>query len=183
LSNKSLQENSAARSANAHVRRAALRSDRQFQYHSIRIKGHEMKSLKRTGGFTLIELMIVVVIISILAAIAYPSYQDSVRKGRRSAAQAFLMEAANKQQQYLTDTRTYALGAGFLGTLSISAPSDVTKFYTLSVLPAVATTPPSFTLIATPVVGGPQVQDGELALTNLGAKTRKVGGVDPDLGW
>jgi type IV pilus assembly protein PilE len=194
LSNKNLQENPAARSANAHVRRAALRSDRQFQYHSICIKGHEMKSLKRTGGFTLIELMIVVVIVAVLAAVAYPSYQDSVRKGRRSAAQTLLTEIANKQQQQLADTRTYALGATNLAALMAnmgysSLPKDVNGFYTVDSCPSpataasvpcgtTATTPPSFTLIATPVAGGPQVSDGALTLDNLGAKTRNGAG-----GW
>ena len=151
-------------------------------------KGHDMISrthtLKRAGGFTLLELMIVVVIIGILAAIAIPSYQDSVRKGRRSAAQTLLMEMASKQQQYLLDTRSYALGAAGVTTLGYGTlPKDVNGFYTVDSCPSpataasvpcgtTATTPPSFTLIATPVAGGPQASDGALTLDNLGAKTR-----------
>jgi len=142
-----------------------------------------MKSLKRAGGFTLIELMIVVAIIGILAAIAYPSYQSSVRKGNRASATAFMSEVANKQQQYLQDARQYALGAGFLGTLSLTAPTDVTKYYALSVLPAAATTPPSFTIVATPTGG--QVLDGCLSLDNLGAKIRTaaIDCTGTNLGW
>lgn len=125
---------------------------------------------KRQPGFTLIELMIVVAIIGIIAAIAFPSYDESVRKGRRAAAQSFLIEVANKQQQYLLDARQYALGTGFLTTLSMTAPAEVTQFYSLTVDPATATTPPSFTITATPTER--QLSDGALTLNNLGAKTR-----------
>ena len=138
--------------------------------------------VRRAGGFTLIEMMIVAVVISILAAIAIPSYQDSVRKGRRSAAQALLSEMANKQQQYLADARAYALGAAGVTTLGYGTlPKEVNGFYTIDSCPSNAlsvpcittvTTPPSFTLIATPVAGGPQVTDGALTINNLGAKTR-----------
>jgi type IV pilus assembly protein PilE len=126
----------------------------------------------RSAGFTLIEIMIVVVVVAILAAVAYPSYQDHLRKGRRAAAQSFMMEIANKQQQYLIDTRGYALGAGAVAALGLTVATDVSNYYTLNVDPAVATTPPSFNITATPIAGGPQAVDGVLELNHLGAKVR-----------
>ena len=118
--------------------------------------------------------MSVVAIIGILVAIAFPSYQTHLRKGRRAEAQSFMLEAANRQQQYLMDARAYALGSGstFLTTLSLTPATSVTNFYALTVTPAAATTPPSFTIVATPIAGTPQEPDGILTLDNTGAKTR-----------
>src|SRR5690242_3105801 len=59
----------------------------------------------RTHGFTLMELMITVVIIGILATIAYPSYTQYVIRSNRSAAQSFILGVANQQEQYNLDAR------------------------------------------------------------------------------
>lgn len=116
--------------------------------------------------------MIVVVIVAILAMVAYPSYEDHLRKGRRSAATNFLAELATRQQQYLLDARQYAVGAGALAALNLSVPDDVSKFYTVTINPAAPTLPPSFTLVATPLAGSKQAADGALTLDSTGNRTR-----------
>lgn len=136
--------------------------------------------MKKRRGFTLIELMVTVAIIAILAAIAYPSYMEYLKKGRRGAAQTFMMEVANKESQYLLDARNYAVSGDIAaitnnstGTppgLGLTVPSDVSAYYDLKVDPAVATSPPSYTITATPK--GTQVSDGTLTLDHQGAKTR-----------
>ena len=133
---------------------------------------------RRHGGFTLIETMIVLVVIAILAAIAYPSYQDHLRKGRRGAAQTFVLDLANREQQYLLDARTYAVGSTALATMNVTMPPDVVGYYTITIDPTAPTSPPTYTIRATPIAGGVQVPDGELTLDHQGAKTRNA-----QLGW
>lgn len=67
----------------------------------------------RNHGFTLIEVMIVTAVIAILAAVAYPSYQESVFKGRRAQARTALAEMLQQQERFMTQNNTYsAFGAG-----------------------------------------------------------------------
>jgi type IV pilus assembly protein PilE len=63
--------------------------------------------IKKIRGFTLIELMIVVAIVAILGAVAYPAYLDSVRKGKRAEGRAALMEMLQQQERYMTQNNTY----------------------------------------------------------------------------
>ena len=88
-----------------------------------------MKSKKNSAGFTLIELMIVVAIVGILAAIAYPSYQEQVRKSRRSDAMNALSTAAAMQERWFTEHSSYT------NTISnIGGASSPEGYYAISVV-------------------------------------------------
>ena len=127
--------------------------------------------MHKDKGFTLIELMIVVAIVGILAAVAYPSYQDHVRKGNRAAAQAFMMEVAQRQQNYLLNNRSYAASVTDLG---MTVPVDVSKYYSVTGF-TLSSTPLGFVLRLDPVSGSVQATDGALCLANTGERSRFCG--------
>ncbi len=123
----------------------------------------------RQKGFTLIELMIVVVIVGILASIALPSYQEYVRRSHRGAAQSEMMDIANREQQFLLANRAYADKATLEGS-GYALPSAVAARYDYAIAVDNAATPPTFTITLTPK--GSQASDGTLVLTSAGVKTR-----------
>ena len=128
----------------------------------------------RSAGFTLIELMIVVGIVAILAAVAIPSYQESVRRGRRADARVAMTNLATRLERCFTQ-----FGAYDADDCEIASPVDSPEgFYELSVETEAAT----WTLTAEPQ--GAQADDqacGTFTLTNTGQ--RDVSGTTPERCW
>lgn len=138
-----------------------------------RATGRQAKTF-RVSGFTLIELMIVVVIVAILAAIAYPSYQRHMMGTRRSDAQVALMRLANLQEKFFSECNSYATSltadrnCDDLG-LAESSTASPNGYYQLGLNASTL----SYTLTATPIATGPQAADAEctaFSLTHAGAK-------------
>jgi type IV pilus assembly protein PilE len=118
-------------------------------------------------GFTLIELMITVVIVAILATVAYPSYQGYVMRANRAAAQSQMLDIANRQQQFLLANRAYASKA-VLQSSGYSLPPELTSRFTFDIDIGTGSVP-SFLIRFTPQ--GAQSGDVVLTLNNLGQKT------------
>jgi type IV pilus assembly protein PilE len=136
--------------------------------------------MKRQGAFTLIELMVAVAIVAILGAIAYPTYQNQLKKGRRSDAQQLLLDVSSKEAQYLVAARGYS---DSFTALSISkdgwtcdADSCDNDFYNVTLTADNSETPPYFIITADAI--GSQTDDGDLTLDSTGARTH-----DGAAGW
>jgi type IV pilus assembly protein PilE len=146
----------------------------------------KMKDMTQQHGVTLIELMVVMAIIGILAAIAYPNYHAYVIKSRRNDAQGALVSFANAMERYYTENYTYtgaASGGGDTGAPPSSlfpsqAPLDgSSKFYNLTIQKATddcdgdsTADDPCFTVRATPISTTDQADDGKLELDSSGAR-------------
>jgi len=144
------------------------------------------RKLNKSAGFTLIEVMIVVAIIGIITAIAYPAYTNQVTETRRVDAAAALVQLAQAMERYYGVNYTYeeaAAGGADTGAPAATtfahtqSPFEGTGFYNLRITAATAST---FTVQAQPV-GVQQTNDtdcGTLSLTNLGLKSAALGSVD-----
>jgi type IV pilus assembly protein PilE len=144
----------------------------------------------RTSGFTLIELMVVVVILAIVVGIAYPSYRNYMTQTRRSDAQSILTQVSHMQEKFFSSCSRYTTTmvggttadctAGGLGYSSnLSPDSHYQVAITGTTIAGTGTIATAFTATATPKAGGLQVGNGALQIDSTGRKRwNRLGG-----GW
>jgi type IV pilus assembly protein PilE len=134
--------------------------------------------------------MIVVVIIGILSAVAYPQYSKYVMRSYRADAQGFMVKMDSRQRQILIEQRAFAAAPNALNVVAqgwgCTATDCTNGRYTITFNPAVdnTATPPSYTICAVPSAN--QAADGTLTLTSTGAKMRRTGSsctAGADQGW
>lgn len=124
------------------------------------------------SGFTLIELMIVVAVIGILSAVALPSYNDYVRRGKRAEARAEVLKAEGWLERYFTENNRYSdtsastVNAAFLSRFSV-VPASGPSNYNLTL----AVTNSTFTVTATPTGSMTGDACGSYTKTNTGSLT------------
>lgn len=115
-------------------------------------------------GFTLIELMITVVVVAILAAVAYPSFMSQIRKARRSDAVDLASGVQQLQERYRANNPTYADGIGSLG---LASGVSANGYYTISTAPGAGATASSYSVTATAVSGKSQASDSGCTTMSL----------------
>ena len=127
--------------------------------------------IPRQKGFTLIELMIVVAVVGILSAIAYPSYAEYIRRGHRADARAGLLKAQQCLERAATATGVYPTALpNALQWKDAGGTADPSKRYTIGF--QAGNSNAAFTLVATRKAGTPQANDkcGDFTLTNTGVR-------------
>src|SRR5690554_4834723 len=128
-------------------------------------------------GFTLIEVMIVVAIIGILAAIAYPSYDEYIKRGNRSEGQAFLSDVAARQERFSSQNNAYVTDDADIAKLGLSSANSATGKYTISL----AAGDGGYLLTANQQFG--DTKCGNLSLNALGVKGRSGTGKTLEECW
>jgi len=126
----------------------------------------------RSGGFTLIELMIVLAIIALVLSFAIPSYNNYMLDSRRFDGTSFLSEVAGEQERFFSENNRYAKTMAELGYGVDDAAPSKEGYYIISI--ATSNANQSYTLKATPVVGGPQAKDVECAEMTLNSSKQKT---------
>lgn len=131
-----------------------------------------------SGGFTLVELMVVLAIIAVLMAIALPAYNQSMVKGRRADAKVTLLEASSKQAQFFMDNKSYASSMTQLG---YSANPFITEqqYYSVSIVAPTAACPIATCYVLQAVPRLTQVKDttcGTFTIDSTGTKSATTTG-------
>ena len=128
---------------------------------------HLRTRFRSNRGFTLIEVVVVMAIAAILAAVAIPNYSEYVMRSHRSAVQSFISDVASRQSQFFLDRRSYAATTG---ALNMAVPVDVAARYNVAIA-VIAGPPAGFQVTATPI--GAQATDrcGLLTIDQAGNRT------------
>jgi type IV pilus assembly protein PilE len=133
-------------------------------------------AVKKSDGFTLIELMIVLIVIGVLAAIVYPSYQKYILKSHRATAINAVLDVASREARYYTTNNNYTSSMTALGYSADPYPvANGTDSYwynvnLLSVTAATSTAPAHFTVQAVPTGGQNNDTCGTFTYTDMGVK-------------
>ncbi len=133
---------------------------------------------RRAVGFTLIEIMIVVAIIAVIAAIALPGYQNQIRDSRRADCAAVLTQGRQMMERYYSRQFTYAGAAAGTDTPAKCPIDGNDQSYRLALSNLSAT---GYTLTATPQNAQAADECGALSINQAGVKT--VGGSTIDKCW
>lgn len=137
--------------------------------------GNNMKNFRYNKGFTLVELMITVLVVGILASIAFPSYKEYMRKSKRAEARSALMQASMNMERYFSSNNIYSGATAGTVFPAYSASNN----YSISIG---SLDDQTYSLIATPLQGQADDPCGKLLLNQAGQKS-VTGTLSSDKCW
>jgi type IV pilus assembly protein PilE len=124
-------------------------------------------------GFTLIETMIVLIVLAVLATVAVASYQNAIRKSRRSDAKLLLTDTAQRLERCFAECNSYT-AASCPAPCPTLPVTSLEGNYAITAAGGSSIAATTFTLVATPVAGGPQAADSactSYTLTHLNVRS------------
>ncbi len=130
------------------------------------------KHTKRTKGFSLVELIIVIAIIGLLAAVAIPSYNSYMLQSRRVDATSFLIEVASEQVRFYSEYNRYSDKMSELGFGAADTAESDEGFYTVTI--TTADNNSRYSATAAPMAGSPQLKDVECANFTLNSSAQRT---------
>jgi type IV pilus assembly protein PilE len=143
------------------------------------------RAQRSRAGFTLIELMVVVAIVAIIFAVAFPSYERYIVRAKRAVGQNVLMQVADRQQQFFMDNKRFAADLTNLGFTAnpfivdddgaSTVVGDADAVYSVALSNVTATT---WTATATPLNGqlSRDTSCANLTMNQAGAKGKSGAG-------
>lgn len=142
----------------------------------IQLSGKQLTGQpQRQSGFTLVELMIVVVIVGILASVAYPGFQEYLRRAKRAEARNMIVQMATQQERYYSNNNNY----GTLTDLGFAATTKSENDNYVMTIDTLGSDNQTFRIVATPS-GFADSKCTAIRMTNTGQKSHTGTGSNED---
>lgn len=122
---------------------------------------------KQLMGFTLIELMTVILIIGILFGVGVPAYRDFVLRAHRAEAKSTLLRVQAQQEKFYMQNNTYTTDVNNPPPVGLGIPASENVYYNIAIVAGVGGLTVGYTASAVPAAGSPQLQDDYCQLFNI----------------
>lgn len=122
---------------------------------------------KPAKGFTLIELMTVILIVGILLSIGVPAYRDFVIRAQRTEAKTTLLRVQAEQEKFYMQNNTYTTDVNNPPPIGLGIPASENVYYNIGIVAGAGGLTVGYTVSATPAAGSPQLADDQCALFSV----------------